>query len=1530
MKRSWRIGGWNCLAMFAVLIGVGSSGSSVSVTAAAERPNVVVIMTDNHGAWTLGCYGNPEIRTPHIDRLAAEGTLFTRAFANNPVCSPTRATFLTGLMPSQHGVHCFLRGGRLQVGPEARNTLAEFTSLPEILKQAGYRCGLVGKWHLGDNLHPQEGFDDYWITMPHGGTSTFYDAPILEGGQERSEPQYLTDFWTRHAVQFIDQHAGEEQPFFLFLTYNGPYSLGRLLLQPGRNRHAAYYADKDLKSFPDSKSHPWQFSNLDYHNNPVSEQRVATEVSGVDDGVGTILETLRRHQIDDDTLIVFLADQGWVGGHGGFFGMGDHTRPLTAREGMMQIPLIVRHPGRVAAGRRSAQMVSGCDLLPTILDHLQLAQHTPTNPPLSGQSFAASWNPGQPPELSPAELNRPVYYEIENLRCVRTDRWKYIHRFPNGPHELYDLQQDPDEFNNLATSSEHRDQRKRLNAQLTEFFDQYAEPKYDLWQGGGSQSAIFDGIDEELAQVPPVDPPQAPADFEPVRLDVPEGFEVELAAAPPLVAHPTMACFDDRGRLYVAENAGVNLSAAELEQQLPNSVRQLVDTDGDGRFDRSTVFADRMTFPMGAAWHDGALYVASPPHIWRLRDTDDDGVADERQILVGKFGYTGNAASIHGCFLGPDGRMYWCDGYHGHEFRDESGDVTSQREGSYLFSCRPDGSDVRIHCGGGMDNPVELDFLDSGDVLGTVNILYSRPRSDCLVHWLYGGAYPHRERVLNELKTTGDWLRPTHDFGHVAVSGTARYRSGVLDHRWRDNMFVTFFNVGKVVRVELEREGATYKATQREFLASQNRDFHPTDVLEDADGSLLVVDTGGWFYRGCPTSQTAKPDILGGIYRVRRKHMTTQVDPRGLRIDWDTVSANQLMNLLNDTRHAVRERAIAECARRPAGVVAALATTVSRRDIRARLNAVWALTRIVGNDQVAAAVREKAQAAIRLAINDRAVDVRQAACRSLATYSDPGSVKLLEKALTQDVAPVRREAAKALGRLRSTSSVEKLLAATARAGIDRAEEHALIYALIEINDRSLANVAADKPHPQIQRAALIALDQMDGFELTAEHVARWLDSDDAALRLTAARIAVRRHQAGSADEWAQAVSQALQKWLSTPQLIPQRPAVFSDLIRRFAGQPELAALIGQRLREGELNADSRELILDALADGTSIQVHPNWVEPLVSELQSGDVERVERAVRISSGTSEPKLRQALNSIAADVSQSAISRVSALEALAGNSAGLKDQSFQILIEMLTSRATASESSRAAQILGSARLTPAQAETLLESFALAGPLELSQLMRPFGRPATPALGRRFLTAVEQAPALPSLRSHEFSDIIKRYPAELLPQANRILDQLLKLEQSRLQRLDDLQAVMHSGRPDRGREVFFSKKAKCSTCHVVGREGKRVGPDLTTIGSNRTTRDLLESIVFPSATIVRQYESYTVLLDSGRVVTGMLGKDSPDEIELWQQTGESLRIARSQIEQMTASPISIMPQGLDQPLSNTELADLVSWLQSLKRAP
>jgi choline-sulfatase len=457
---------------------------AVELSAAdAKRPmpNVVFILTDNQGAWTLGCYGNKDINTPNIDKLAANGMRFTRALSSNPVCSPTRATFLTGLIPSQHGLHSFL-DNQYMMGPKAYNALNEFTSLGEVLRDSGYACGLSGKWHLGDNLYPSEGFS-FWVTKPEGSTQEFYDQPIIEDGKVRNEAGYTTDLWTRKGVEFIQQNKG--RPFFLFLAYNGPYSLGNLMLNRGRNRHIDTYKDKHFTSFPVDAMHPWQFDNKQFHNQQIAMEREAVETSGVDDGVGEIMATLDRLNLTKDTLVVYTADQGWMGGQNGIWGMGDHTRPIGAHELMMQIPFIFHQPGQIAAGKTSDLLVSNYDFMPSLLGYLGLGDKMPQQPKSPGRDFS--------PVLRGQEVawDNAIFYEMETCRAVRIEGWKFVLRHPNGPHELYDMNADPQERFNLFGQPGTETIRTELQQKLEAFFKQYADPQYDIWQGGRSKAKRF-------------------------------------------------------------------------------------------------------------------------------------------------------------------------------------------------------------------------------------------------------------------------------------------------------------------------------------------------------------------------------------------------------------------------------------------------------------------------------------------------------------------------------------------------------------------------------------------------------------------------------------------------------------------------------------------------------------------------------------------------------------------------------------------------------------------------------------------------------------------------------------------------------------------------------------------------------------------------------------------------------------------------------------------------------------------------------
>jgi arylsulfatase A-like enzyme len=211
----------------------------------------------------------------------------------------------------------------------------------------------------------------------------------------------------------------------------------------------------------------------------------------VDDGVGRILHALKEHKLDDNTLVLFTADQGWGGGQHGIWGMGDHTRPLHAFDETVHVPLIVRQPGRIAAGTTSDILVSNYDLMPTLLDQLGFKDNMPRQPVSPGRSFA--------PVLSAREhgdklaWDNVVFYEFENTRAIRTDAWKLIVRkdldgVEAGPDELYDLGADPGQRKNVIGQAVHAEVEKDLRGRLDAFFERYAEPRYDLWRDGKSQA----------------------------------------------------------------------------------------------------------------------------------------------------------------------------------------------------------------------------------------------------------------------------------------------------------------------------------------------------------------------------------------------------------------------------------------------------------------------------------------------------------------------------------------------------------------------------------------------------------------------------------------------------------------------------------------------------------------------------------------------------------------------------------------------------------------------------------------------------------------------------------------------------------------------------------------------------------------------------------------------------------------------------------------------------------------------------------
>lgn len=2559
----------------------------------AEKPNIVFILTDNQGAWQLGCYGNPDFQTPNIDRLAEEGVRFTNAFANNAVCSPTRATYLTGLTPSQHGVHRYLGRGGLQIGPRAKYTLEEFTTLPEILHREGYVNGLSGKWHLGDNANPQDGFS-FWVTKEHGHSLGFLNQPVLEDGKVKNIEKHLSEYWTDRGIEFIDKAQKENpgKPFFLYLAYNGPYTLTGAVQEPVPSPWSDLYKDHPLPSFPRPESiHPWQRNQHNLIGNIEIGRNLAGQVTAVDDGVGRIMAELKKRGIDDNTIVIYAADQGAVAGHAGFWGMGDHSIPLHGRDGTMHIPMIFRWPDTIPAGKVEDSIVTNYDFMPSVLSLLGLEM--PAGPQVS---------PGR--DFSPALRGKAlenwddlVFYEFENVRSVRTKDWKYGERLGQAPEvELYDLKADPNELNNLADADEHRELRAEMQKRLHAWFHKYADPKWDLWNGGDSKSHIgvrkeidagirkreaaadpspkhkaievqglhaypdqesvaagdtiqfhvssdipyrfritklglevddrssdelvhdspngfeprvqaihpgsyikfaknlpdapldaltvecwirpwqlkgwqgiltqhnypdqcglglflngsgqptfligsggeyekearitgpklnlrqwhhlaatwdgkkailyvdgkdagewvapqnakprsagkaslrigaygdkgfvsnfldgdismpaiygsaleapaietrfqsrglekpanssliafwpldeergdrvadgskngfdgeivnlgtwmiggpsfdgtsvgrydstyypdkdpnrghglrfasddlyncgwdsnhswripknarsgiyaawfdfekdgvthrypvtfivkkskeakkapiavmcssttwrayggtpfalnnpnelqfwgtggskndpanppaynfyrdhasgqpsyqvglqipwpsagpgvlysdpevgyshlmrgerflhtwlekqgydfdvitnldlhrnpdlldgyktllinghdeywsremYEGLDDYLKEggttavlsgntmfwritvddalgimecrkygpniggrkfasvgeayhsfekkrgslmrncgLPPwkniglecsgwwggsnngvytaneksrdhflfrrpepidfsdrdffggaksgsrkagghegdirlssynpattipegatfpeepkgietlaslkrenakvldyfanfgiqkdatlvdmiywerpeggkvfnagaigfgwaldADPKQtkllrnvlfhlagekaktpydpewledpadsaeattpkkaapakekkvvtitpetdhalilpaadavltggsvrvnpshgalawwksekdsatwtvkgakngtyvvaidyalpaqisgqdlvikagesvlktkatptggwgkwnirtigeitikkadleisfgpagkvkgedlldlraiqlipagsprlqnlktaaAPADpdiptipgklegnspsavsagndgvfalhgetaslfgdsisllkskdsnhpeasiagwnksgeraewevrdlpsgrydllvdwamprvpgglqkaqvnldgqsifagqirttegedkyarfvigtvelpegnhrisFGPagsaetwVRLrslrlvpaaekgkfvipplTVPDGFTIEPAAIPPLVSHPMMACLDDRGRMFISESAGSNAKAPELLKTRPHKILMLEDEDGDGVFDKSTVFADKLVLPNGAQWHDGSLYVCSPPYIWKFTDTDEDGVADIREPVGGKFGFNGMSSAFHGPVLGPDGRMYWCGGQHGWVLGDTSpgldfeGPWTSRGPG--VFSMWPDGSDPENRAQGGLANPVEVTFSSEGEVFGTVAVYENlNGRTDALLHWIHGTVYNLKRRGPPvHPSTSRTLLPPMSRRGWVAPPGLTRYRSGDFANgfgeEYRNDIFLTEFNTHRVYRIMPERKGASYVSKDEIFLESTSPYTHFTDVFEDADGSLLVVDTGGWFLYGCPTSAIERPEIKGAIYRIRKKDSKPVEDPRGEKLDWNNPSTDWL----NDPRFAVRDRAKTELAKQGESVIAKLHGILIDVEApeRQRREAIWVLTRID---------HEKAREAVVDGLFELSPSIRLTAARSISVWRDPKAVGGLLGALETEKEPqVIREIATALGRVGTAGSPVQSLMRVVRenAGEDPYLEHSLIYGLIEIDHENYTRSFLKDEAPHVRKAALIAAAEMKSSKLTAQELAAHLTSDDSDLRAEALRLATAR------PEWAGDLVGFLSESLKQNSV----PPAIAEALLAFVENQDVQNLIGETLP-----SESRSMALEVMSRSGLKECPDSWASALNNLLTSTPDSAVIETANKLSLFGNPDFDKIRQQIASDPERSAGTRLTALMSAPGKRSNpLSDNTFAFLLAQFTAQTSTENRILAAKIIGQSKLTTDQQLACAGQLSEVGPLEIGPLLEPFGSSSDESVLRKLSETLPNSPAFFSIPVSRLETIFKEFP-----DGADSIEKLRASESQRDERLDELSASIAgiSGDLEKGKDAFA--KATCIVCHRVRGEGGIIGPELTTIGSIRSERDLLEAIAFPSATFAREYEPYTVTLKDGSVRVGRLGHETDESLEMIDAVGQATRITSSDIAKREMGSISMMAPGLERLLSPEELADLVAYLKSLK---
>lgn len=441
-----------------------------------------MILADDMGEWAMGCSGNDDVCTPNIGSLAAEGTLFENFFCASPVCSPARASILTGTMPSVHGIHDWLSCGNLpdqrfngKILP-AEQYVAHLTAYTELLAEKGYVCALSGKWHLGDSLHKQKGFGR-WFTIGQGGCR-YFSPDIVENGKLETRNEFVTDLITENAIKNIRELSAGSDPFYLSVHYTAPHAPW----DKCENKPYVWekYKFKRFSSTPSCRAlHPLMIVGGGCADNARQRKKLLrgyySAITSMDEGIGKIIVSLKECGVYDDTLIIFTSDNGMSMGHNGMFGKGNSTYPQSMHDSAVKVPFIMtgnclglRH------GERIRGVCSHYDIMPTLIDLLDLdsekvRQHLP------GKSFA----PLLRGLTDPSDFGSGVVAvsEYGMSKMLRNERYKLVLRSESFD-EFYDLKSDPEEKNNLAGDPETALTAEMMKAQLERFLSENTDPRY--------------------------------------------------------------------------------------------------------------------------------------------------------------------------------------------------------------------------------------------------------------------------------------------------------------------------------------------------------------------------------------------------------------------------------------------------------------------------------------------------------------------------------------------------------------------------------------------------------------------------------------------------------------------------------------------------------------------------------------------------------------------------------------------------------------------------------------------------------------------------------------------------------------------------------------------------------------------------------------------------------------------------------------------------------------------------------------------
>ncbi len=1031
---------------------------------------------------------------------------------------------------------------------------------------------------------------------------------------------------------------------------------------------------------------------------------------------------------------------------------------------------------------------------------------------------------------------------------------------------------------------------------------------------------------------------QSSVSLEGINFQLPAGITIEKVAADPLVINPIVCDWDPEGRLVLVEAAGVKQSVEVQRVTRPNRLVRLIDDDGDGRFDRRIVAATDLSFPEGVLCIGNRVLVAAPPEIWCFTDNDGDGVCEQRDVWFDGTTLTYCANDLHGPYLGLDGWIYWCKGAFAEQEHALLGGGRMKSKAAHIFRRHLEGGPIEPVMTGGMDNPVEVAFSQVGERFFTSTFLQhpANGHRDGIGHAIYGSVFGKDHAVINGHPRTGSLMPIMTHLGPAAPSGLLRLKNHQLvSEQTQASDMDTFlvaaqFNLQKVSLHRLVPQGASYSTENCDLLVGDRIDFHPTDVIEDANGSILVIDTGGWYDLCCPSSGVDQRKATGGIYRLSSPHLSDIRIARGIddlncsnEYSEGASRRDKRLDLALDERWWVRQTAFEQLIADGDRSIAALDAIVRSESHphAVRLDALWSLCRI-GTDSALSAI-------------DRLLEMRDprilhASLNALSLHRRGTRDRLVGILQGSDPSTVRRAAAEALGQLPNEGSdqvvAEVLLGELSKAHDDRAYEHSLLYALIEQRPIGfLKGVLAEDMDSSRKIAALKVLSQTDSEGMSPKDVFRLSQSKSEDLR-TIALAVLKEHR-----EWSGQLDRELADLWNRAPHDPIGRKTFLNLCGEWGMRPELV----KNLEASLLTSSDSEhqpfgsLVLESLTCMPTVSIPQSWTDALVQRLRvvSAD-EQLRFAEWLQNERQEAPVLREMSKLWLELANADQSRVRhQLGFLAALEEGfeLSDRLAAKVIDSLTESDDETERRASAKVLSRVQLSDAQLVRLIEKLERIDARWFTDALTAVAKTNSLDVQQALIHKLNQLPAFATISKDQLQRCFKNRDSEFASLVEARHAERTKPPEDIERALDEWEHRLTEGDSQRGMQVFRSGRAACSACHTVGYVGGNIGPELTRIGSSRSRRDLLEAILFPSFRLAQSYQSNQILTRDGEVYVGLIAHETHDAVELILSADKRVRILLTDIETMRPSSTSVMPSGLEKVLSEQELSDLVTFLQS-----